>query len=160
MAAEMQPARPEDAPFVRRIARAAYSPYIRRIGRKPAPMLANFATQIAAGEVWVLSEFADILGFIVLRAHAGGLHVENVAVDPERHGEGHGRRLLSFAEAEAARRRMTRLDLYTNAKMTENRALYAALGWVETERRREDGFDRVYFEKSVETQAVDLPKNQ
>lgn len=144
---EIQRARPEDAPFLRRIARAAYSPYIRRIGRKPAPMLADFPALIRAAEVWALSDVADIAGYIVLRARDGGLHVENVAVDPEQHGQGHGRALLEFAEAEAARRGIMRLDLYTNAKMTENLSLYTALGWREVDRRTENGFERVYFEK-------------
>lgn len=147
---EIQRARPEDAPFVRRIARAAFSPYIRRIGRKPAPMLADFSALIAAGKVWVASDFADIFGFIVLHDGDSALLIDSVAVDPERHGEGLGRMLLAFAEREAARRGLERLYLYTNAKMTENLAFYPNLGWREVERRRENGFDRVYFEKSLD----------
>ena len=42
-----------------------------------------------------------------------------------------------------------RMDLYTNAAMRENLSLYPRLGWVETDRRTEDGFERVYFEKPV-----------
>lgn len=41
------------------------------------------------------------------------------------------------------------MELYTNAKMTENLTLYARLGWRETDRRTEQGFERVYFEKAV-----------
>jgi hypothetical protein len=33
--------------------------------------------------------------------------------------------------------------------MTENLSLYAALGYEETGRATEDGFDRVYFRKSL-----------
>ncbi|MFV0473905.1 MAG: GNAT family N-acetyltransferase [Pikeienuella sp.] len=146
---QIQRARPEDAGPIRSVASAAYTPYIRRIGREPAPMIADFPTLIAAGEVWALAEIAEIIGYIVLRAKGGSLHVENLAVLPERHGEGHGRALLDFAEGEARRRDLKRLDLYTNAMMTENLALYAQLGWREVGRRREDGFDRVYFEKPV-----------
>lgn len=146
---EIQHARPEDAPFIRRIAEDAYRPYIRRIGRKPAPMVADFPALISAGEVWSASEHTEIMGFIVLRDHAESLHVENVAVAPERHGLGVGKALLGFAEEEAARRGRERLDLYTNARMRENLAFYPALGWTEVDRRREDGFDRVYFEKPV-----------
>jgi ribosomal protein S18 acetylase RimI-like enzyme len=146
---EIQRARPEDAAFIRRIAIAAYSPYIRRIGRKPAPMIADFPALIAAGEVWTISEIADIVGFVVLRSDDASLHVENVAVDPEQHGRGLGRALLTFAEDEARRRGFHRLDLYTNAKMRENLALYPLLGWKETGRRHENGFDRVYFEKLI-----------
>lgn len=146
---QIQRARPEDAAPICQVAMAAYSPYIRRIGRKPAPMVASFPPLIAAGEVWALAEIADIIGFIVMRTQKNCLHIENVAVHPERHGEGHGRALLEFAEAEARRRELPVMELYTNAKMTENLTLYARLGWRETDRRTEQGFERVYFEKAV-----------
>lgn len=146
---EIHRARPEDAPFVREIAREAYQPYVRRIGREPAPMVADFAALINAAEVWVAVDFAEILGYIVMRPRADALHIENVAVSPPRHGEGVGKALLDFAEAEAARVGLARMDLYTNAKMRENLSLYPRLGWIETDRRTEDGFERVYYEKPV-----------
>lgn len=146
---EIHRARPEDAPFVREIAREAYKPYIKRIGKEPAPMIADFAALIDAAEVWVAVDFAEILGYIVMRPRGDALHIENVAVSPPRHGEGVGRALLEFAEVEAARVGIPRMDLYTNAAMRENLSLYPRLGWVETDRRREDGFERVYYEKPV-----------
>lgn len=49
-----------------------------------------------------------------------------------------GRRLLAFAEAEAMRRGYSEVRLYTNVLMnvlmTENRRLYAAIGYEETGR--------------------------
>ena len=48
-----------------------------------------------------------------------------------------------------ARVGIPRMDLYTNAKMRENLSLYPRLGWTEVARRTEDGFEHVYFEKSV-----------
>jgi len=146
---EIHRARPEDAPFVREIAREAYKPYVKRIGREPAPMVADFAALINAAEVWVAVDFAEILGYIVMRPRGDTLHIENVAVSPPRHGEGVGKALLDFAEAEAARVGIARMDLYTNARMRENLSLYPRLGWVETDRRTEDGFERVYYEKPV-----------
>ena len=151
---EIQRARPEDAVFVRRIAEDAYRPYVRRIGRKPAPMVADFPALIAAEEVWIAAEHTEIMGFIVLREGVGSLHVENVAVAPHRHGLGVGKALLAFAEEEAFRRALPRLDLYTNAKMRENLAFYPALGWVEVDRRVEAGFERVYFEKNAPRRAA------
>lgn len=146
---EIHRARPEDAPFVREIARAAYKPYVKRIGREPAPMVADFAGLIAAAEVWIAVDFAEILGYIVMRPDGNTLHIENVAVSPPRHGEGVGKALLDFAEAEATRIGISCMNLYTNAKMRENLSLYPRLGWVEVARRTEDGFERVYFEKTV-----------
>ena len=146
---EIHRARPEDAPFVREIAREAYRPYVQRIGREPMPMIADFAALINAAEVWVAVDFAEILGYIVMRPGPGSLHIENVAVSPPRHGEGVGKALLDFAEAEAARLQIPRMDLYTNIHMRENLSLYPRLGWIETDRRTESGFERVYFEKPV-----------
>lgn len=150
---EIQKARPEDAPFLRAIAEVAYRPYVKRIGKKPAPMVANFPALIAAGDVWCLTEIAEIVGYVVMRTHllenADSLHVENVAVHPERHGCGFGRALMEHAEAEAHRRGISRLDLYTNALMRENLALYPQLGWNMAGKRREQGFDRVYFTKTI-----------
>lgn len=124
-------------------------PYVKRIGKEPAPMTADFAALIEAAEVWVAVDFAEILGYIVMRPGQDTLHIENVAVSPPRHGAGVGKALLDFAEAEAARVGISRMNLYTNAKMRENLSLYPRLGWVETDRRTEGGFERVYYEKPV-----------
>jgi len=70
-----------------------------------------------------------------------------VAVLPWKQGHGIGRALLSFADAEARRRGLPAIELYTNVAMTENLALYLRLGYVETERREEAGFSRVYYRK-------------
>ena len=51
--------------------------------------------------------------------------VENVAVDPERQGEGIGRVLLDHAEEPGAEAGLAEIRLYTHSKMTENRAIYA-----------------------------------
>ena len=142
-------ARPDDAPAIAAIAVAAYRIYVTRIGREPAPMVADFPAQIAVGEVHVLEAERGLQGFIVLRAAADHLFVENVAVRPARQGKGDGRRLMAFAEATARRLDLPAIRLYTNVKMTENLPFYERLGFAEVERRREDGFDRVYFRRSL-----------
>ena len=75
--------------------------------------------------------------------------LDNIAVRPDRQGRGFGRMLLDFAEAEAVRCGWDKITLYTNAVMVENIAIYTARGYVETARRREKGFDRVYMEKRL-----------
>ena len=46
-------------------ARAAFAPYIPRIGREPAPMSADYARLIAAGHVEVAKDGAGaVLGFV------------------------------------------------------------------------------------------------
>jgi ribosomal protein S18 acetylase RimI-like enzyme len=72
-----------------------------------------------------------------------------VAVHPAYQGQGIGRRLLQLAEVEALRQGFAHIDLYTHERMTENIALYQRLGYVETARRTEKGYQRVYMRKTL-----------
>lgn len=145
----IRPAEPDDLHPVEQIVRAAYSPYIARMGREPGPMLDDYAAHIAAGHIHVLEDGSSggIVGLVVLTKGADHLFLDNIAVDPAQHGKGIGRRLLDFVEAEARRNGFDQIRLYTNALMTENLALYPRLGYRETERRIEKGYDRIYFTK-------------
>jgi ribosomal protein S18 acetylase RimI-like enzyme len=148
-AIRIRPATADDTLAVTMIAHEAYAPYVPRIGRKPAPMTADHALLIERGQVWVAVAAGSVTGFAVIRPVTGALHLESVAVSPDRQGEGVGRALLEFVEQRARALRLPAVELYTNALMTENLALYPRLGYVETERRREHGFDRVYFHKRL-----------
>lgn len=139
-----------DLERVKACAHEAYALYVPRIGRDPAPMVADFRAQIEAGQVYVIEVGGDVAGFIVLYQRRDHLHVENVAVFPARQGQGLGRALLSFAEDEARRRDLPTIELYTNVKMTENLDLYEWLGYVEIDRREEEGFSRVFYRKQIE----------
>jgi ribosomal protein S18 acetylase RimI-like enzyme len=138
-----------DATAVHDIVDAAYRSYIPRIGKPPGPMLDDYPARIGAGQVWVLDEDDDIAGILVLEQTPDGFLLDNIAVAPDRQGKGVGRTLLEFAEAEATRRGWREIRLYTNALMTENIALYARIGYVETARVNEKGFDRVYMVKRL-----------
>ena len=139
-----------DLAAVARCAADAYRKYVTRIGREPAPMVADFAAQIDAGIVHVFDDADSVAGFIVFYPRGDSIHLENVAVAEHAQGRGIGRALIAFCEACAREDGFTAIELYTNARMTENLALYPRLGYRETARRTEDGFDRVYFEKSLD----------
>jgi GNAT superfamily N-acetyltransferase len=151
-------ARPEDAMFVRDIVDAAYRAYIPRIGKKPGPMLDDYAKRIAGGQVWVLDEADGIAGVLVLEQNADGFLLDNIAVAPNQQGKGLGRVLLDFAEEEAMRRGWREIRLYTHVLMTENIALYYRIGYVETARVTEKGFDRVYMTKRLAIQNANSPR--
>jgi ribosomal protein S18 acetylase RimI-like enzyme len=140
---------PADATAVRDIVHAAYRRYISRIGKPPGPMLDDYPRRIAAGQVWVSGDAGDIVGVLVLEETPAGFLLDNIAVAPHAQGKGHGRALLEFAEAEAARRGWREIRLYTHVRMTENIALYRRIGYVETARVTEKGFDRVYMTKPL-----------
>jgi len=135
---------------VEAIVRAAYSVYTERIGKRPGPMLDDYGRLIDQGTVSVIEEpNGAIVALIVLLPQPDHLMLDNVAVDPDRQGQGLGRRLVAFAESEARRRGHAELRLYTHEMMTENIALYTRLGFRETGRGCEAGYDRVFMAKRL-----------
>ncbi len=60
---------------------------------------------------------------------------------------------MVLAEEEARRLGFTTVTLYTNERMTENIELYKRLGYTETERKTEQGYQRVYMRKAVPDEA-------
>jgi len=145
----LRPATLDDVPRLTAIAEAAYAPYVPRMGKKPAPMIADFAAHVRAAAGFVAEAGGVIAGYIVTFLKSSDQFIENVAVDPAWHGKGIGHRLIQFAEQDALRHGAARIFLYTNIHMTENLDFYPKLGYVETHRVREHGFDRVYFEKRL-----------
>ena len=147
---KIRSAAPDDVSAVRACAEEAYAPYIAAIGRKPAPMVADFVAQIGAGQVHVAEdETSSFLGFIVYFPNADHMFLENVAVVSAAAGRGIGKALISHCEAEARSLGLSAIRLYTNEKMTANLSIYPRLGYTETGRRTEDGFNRVYFVKTI-----------
>jgi GNAT superfamily N-acetyltransferase len=142
-------ARPDEVDAARDVVIAAYQHYVPVIGRKPAPMLDDYAARVAAGQLWVLQDAQGLAGVLVLEDGPDCFMLENIAVSPGRQGSGFGRQLLDFAEAEAARCGWKAVSLYTNALMLTNIAIYTARGYVETGRVTELGFQRVYMAKHL-----------
>lgn len=143
-----------DAVAVRECVVVAYSKYIERIGKKPAPMLDDYGALARAGAVWVLADGDEIFGAIAIREiRAGGDHlfIENVVVNPEKQRRGFGRKLMAFADGKAAESSLAEVRLYTNEKMWENLAFYERLGFEETERRLDGGYRRVFMRKRPKT---------
>jgi ribosomal protein S18 acetylase RimI-like enzyme len=145
----IRPAVAGDLTAVQTLVKAAYAPYIPRLGRAPAPMTDDYAAAIAKGLVY-LSEIDGMLaGLVVLIAEPDALLVDNIAVAPALHGQKIGRRLMEFAEETAKQHGLSRLRLYTNKLMTENIGWYARLGFRETHRGTEAGFQRVYMSRQL-----------
>jgi GNAT superfamily N-acetyltransferase len=145
-------ARQADRTTIESIVHDAYAVYIERIGKPPGPMLDDYAALIAAGAVTVLEAAANhtIAALIVLLPKPDHLLLDNIAVRRDCQGQGLGRRLIAFAEAETRRLGYHEIRLYTHRMMTENIALYARIGFVETHRGREAGYDRVFMTKIVD----------
>lgn len=144
---QIRAAEPGDTAACAALARAAYRRYVAEIGFEPPPMRQDFHVAIRLGRVQVAGD--PPVGYIVAYPKAGDWHIENVATAPQAQGSGLGRRLIEASEATARVRGFARVTLYTNAAMVPNLTLYPHLGYRQTDRRVEEGLDRVFFEKSL-----------
>ncbi len=142
-------AEPDDEVAVRACVVAAYSHYIARLGMAPGPLREDYAALIAQGIVYVLVAADGLRGLVVTTTYDDSQFLANIAVDPRYQGQGLGRRLMAFVGEQARQARRDAITLYTHELMTENRALYARLGFVEVAFREEHGFRRVYMRKTL-----------
>ncbi|MEL6680283.1 MAG: GNAT family N-acetyltransferase [Pseudomonadota bacterium] len=140
----IRPAKMEDLDVVRRIAEAAFAPFVPLIGRRPAPMDADFFGAIRREEVSVIGQ--PPTAYLLCQRRGEDLQIENLAVHPDHHSAGLGRLLVDHAVDTARRRGLARITLYTNETMAGALRFYPRLGFTEVARRTEAGFHRVYFE--------------
>jgi ribosomal protein S18 acetylase RimI-like enzyme len=145
----VRPATATDLPGVVACVEAAFRKYVARIGKPPTPMLADYAALIAADRVRVLTDAGGVAGVLVLDADPRRMFIDVMAVRPERQRCGFGRRLMHLAEAIARGKGLDSVELYTHERMLEALSFYRGLGYVETGRRTEDGYARVYLRKTI-----------
>ncbi|MCS0603468.1 GNAT family N-acetyltransferase [Streptomyces sp. LP11] len=140
-------ARAVDTARVRTVTDAAYHPYIERIGVVPQPMEADHAANVAAGRVFVLGE--PVTGLVVVEPREDHLFLDSIAVHPDAHGTGAGRRLLVFVDSHARALGLPEVRLYTNALMWENQRIYPRFGYEVVERRVDGPYDRLHYRKRL-----------
>jgi ribosomal protein S18 acetylase RimI-like enzyme len=119
------------------------------MGIEPKPMRADYARALSEHEIWAIDGMSGCIALIELRPEPDHLLIVNIAVDPTYQGHGLGRRLLDFAELEAQRQGLPELRLYTNIRMSENRALYAARGYRETHQEQRGEYLIVHMAKPI-----------
>lgn len=110
-------------------------------------MMQDYAKIIGEGRVTVAEAEGRVAGVLVVATTDQGFLLENVAVEPAHQARGIGRQLIAHAEAQAHREGYASIYLCTHEKMTGNRAWYARMGYVEFDRRTEQGFARVFMRK-------------
>ncbi|WP_406859993.1 GNAT family N-acetyltransferase [Streptomyces sp. HUAS MG47] len=140
-----RPATAADVPAVKAVIDAAFTPYIERIGRVPAPMEADHAANVAAGRVFVCG--APVTGLVVVIPEDDHLYLDIVAVRPDVRGTGLGRHLLTWVEEHARALGTPEVRLLTHALMRENRELYARYGYEVVEHGAEGPYDRIHYRK-------------
>ncbi len=147
---EIRRAAPHDAGAVRDLVRAAYAIWIPVLGREPMPMKADYERAVREHQIDVLEIDGDMRGLIETMARPDHLWIENIAVRPESHGKGLGRRLLAHAERTAAEAGVAEIRLLTNAAFQSNIALYEKVGYRTDRREAFMGGTTVYMSKKLD----------
>jgi ribosomal protein S18 acetylase RimI-like enzyme len=138
-----------DADALTALVHAAYRHYVPRLDGNPGPMEEDYRQVIVEDSVTVAETGGGLVGLLVTRPTPGDFWVRNVAVHPAHQGRGIGRALLAHAERLAVDRGYLGVRLFTHELMTENRALYARLGYVEEGRRDVEGAPLVFLHKDL-----------
>ena len=139
-----------DVGAIREITRDAYARWVPVIGREPSPMTANYQRAVTDHVIDLLEEDGRPIALMEVIPKPSHLLIENVAVLPERHGEGIGGLLLGRADEIARSLGLNELRLYTNAKFSSNVAFYARRGFCEFLREQlASGGEVVHMKKSI-----------
>jgi GNAT superfamily N-acetyltransferase len=149
---EIRPAVPADAEAILRLTRAAYAKWVALIGREPLPMKADYQRAVAEHMIDLLIDSGALAGVIETILRPDHLWIENVAVAPERQGQGYGRLLLAHAEKRAVEAQRFEIRLQTNQAFAANLALYAKLAYAIDRTEPFRGGMLVYMSKRIEAQ--------
>lgn len=139
-----------DQSAIEALVEAAYGRWVEVIGRKPKPMTADYALAIAANRLDLVHDGDDLVALLETRIEDDCVLIVNIAVRPDRQGQGLGSGLLRHAEQVAREGGRAAIRLYTNGLMAPNIALYTRNGYVEERReRRGPGWVVVHMRKSL-----------
>lgn len=138
-----------DVAAIRDCAEQAFAQYIEAIGKRPAPMDADFDSQISKQQIFIAQYQSQFAGYVACYPDGTALHLDAVAVLPAFTGLGIGKRLINHVESKAKAGGFQAVELFTNEKMTANLTIYPRLGYQETDRRQDRGYQRVFFRKPL-----------
>jgi len=121
---------PSEHGDVDRILRAAFTPYIRKLGREIGPDYnSRLAASIDRGDVYVAVDTTQVAGVAVTERQDGGLYLDRLAVDPARQRSVLGSFLLVRLEEVARAGGAPTMSLYTAEMMEHLVRLYSRHGF-------------------------------
>lgn len=138
-----------DMPHIWRIVYHAYSAYIPLLGRTPPTFLEDFDSHVAKGNLWLLDDGDEPPAMVILTPAYDHIMIQALCVDPQRQGQGLGRKTLLFAEHYARSLKLYQLKLYTNSLMSRNLKIYKEWGFNETHREDYNWGERVHMRKHI-----------
>lgn len=143
-------AQPSEAEAIVALIQRAFGQYRGKL-RPESGALRETAETIRAAmstdSVLVAERAGRIAGCVSVRRKDGHAYAGRLAVEPMERGVGVGRALMAAVEALAQQMGLDRLRIDVRLKLTENRAFFRALGFVEGAERCHPGFrDPTYVE--------------
>jgi ribosomal protein S18 acetylase RimI-like enzyme len=126
-----------DGEEVGRIIRAAFTPYVRALGRElpadgsdqSAEVRERVAAELERGDVYVALDGERIVGAVRTRPQENALYFSQIAVDPSRQGTGVGSWLLVRIDEVARSHGLAGLSLETAEMAEANIRLYRRHGF-------------------------------
>jgi GNAT superfamily N-acetyltransferase len=113
-----------------RVLRAAFTPYMKRLGREIPPDYYKWlSASIERGDVFVADEAGRIVGVAATERRDTGLYLDRLAVDPVKQGTGLGSWLLVQLEEVARSRGDRAMSLQTAEMMEHLLRLYGSHGF-------------------------------
>lgn len=145
----MRRATAQDVPAILALTCAAYAKWIPVIGRKPKPMVADYAAAVREHFIDLFYTGATLAALIETIPASDHLLIENIAVAPEQQGKGYGRQLMDHGEKLALSLGVKEIRLYTNQLFRENVRFYLRLGYRMDREEPFSGGVVVYMKKSL-----------
>lgn len=102
--------------------------------------LSDLERAAAEGEVWVVG--IPPVACVILSMQGGALYLSKLAVAQSHRGKGLARILVARAEQRATELGAPALELQTRVELTENHALFIALGFRKINETAHPGYDR------------------
>ena len=140
---------------VDRLIHAAFTPYVRALGREIAPdAFGWFAEAIVQGDIFVALDGSEIVGAVATRRPvAGELELALIGVSPKRQKSGIASWMIGQVESVARARGLATLSLNTAEMMEDRVRLYSRHGFRIVRRglpeHGKDTHVRVYMAKEL-----------
>ncbi|HEY3146782.1 MAG TPA: GNAT family N-acetyltransferase [Dongiaceae bacterium] len=139
----IRPASAEEAEAIVTLIHRAFAQYRGRL-RPESGALSESAQTIRSatttGVILIATHLDRIVGCVSIQRKADFAYAGRLSVDPSARGLGIGRRLMAEAESHASGMGAGQLRIDVRLALTENRAFFRALGFVEGSHRCHPGF--------------------
>ena len=129
---------PASSPVVRRLTADASEDALELVGALAARTFTNpwtvesmrwELTHTAVSRLFTIADDAGLIGYCLCWVVAGELHINSLAIDPDRRRAGHGARLLAAVMQAAAREGATAATLEVRRSNRAALALYERMGF-------------------------------